>query len=115
MKKSPLMIAAAAAAALSSAAAVAVTSTPSEYRGYQACLEANESQFSGLMTKRNYLIREDDNTRTYYINATVWENGERVEVGFSCETSKNGRLLSNNGAAYTHYAPASDSVQVAGN
>ena len=114
MKKSPLMIAAAAAALLS-ATAGAVTSSPSEFRGYQACLEANEGEFQGLVPDRNYLIRNDEASRTYYINATAWENGERVDVAFSCETSKTGRLLSNHGAAYTHYAAASDSVEVAGN
>ncbi len=114
MKKSPLMIVAATAALLS-ATAGAVTSSPSEYRGYQACLEANEGEFRGLVTDRNYLIREDENSRTYYINATAWENGERVNVGISCATSKSGKLLTNNGATYTRYAPASDSVQVAGN
>jgi hypothetical protein len=113
MKKSPLMIAAA--AALLSAAAGAVTSSPSEFRGYQACLDANEGDFQGLVTDRNYLIREEENSRTYYINATAWENGERVEVGFSCETTRSGKLLSNQGASHTQYAAAPDDVQVAGN
>ena len=113
MKKSPLMIAAA--AALLSATAAAGTSSPGEVRGYQACLEANENQFRGLIVDRKYLIRDTEDSRTYYINATAWEEGERVKVGFSCETSRTGRLLTNNGAAYTHYAPAGRSVQVAGN
>ncbi len=113
MKKSPLMIAAA--AALLSATAVAQTSSDSEFRGYQACLEANESEFTGLVTEREYLISNNADSRSYYINATAWEDGQRVEVGFSCETTKSGRLLSNNGVAYTHYAAASDAVQVAGN
>ena len=112
MKKSPLMIAAA--ASLLSASAFAGTSTPAEFRGYQACLEANEDQFRGLVAERNYLIRNNADSRTYYINATAWENGERVDVGFSCETSRNGRLLTNNGASYTRYATAATSVQVAG-
>ena len=112
MKKSPLMIAAA--AALLSGAAVANTSTDSEFRGYQACLEANDSEFSGLVPEREYLISNSEDTRSYYINATAWENGQRVNVSFSCETSKSGRLLTNNGASYSHYAAASSSVQVAG-
>ena len=113
MKKSPLMIAAA--AALLSASAFAGASKPAEFRGYQICLQANEDQFQGLVVDRNYLIQENADSRSYYINATAWENGERVNVGFSCQTSKNGRrLLTNNGAAYTHYAAASSSVQVAG-
>ena len=112
MKKSPLMIAAA--AALLSATAVAGTSSPAEQRGYQACLEANEDQFRGLLVDRKYLLRDNEDSRSYFINATAWENAERVKVGFSCETTRNGRLLSNNGVAYTHYAPAAESVQVAG-
>jgi hypothetical protein len=112
MKKSPLMIAAA--AALLSATAAAGPSSPGEVRGYQACLGANEDEFRGLVVDRNYLIRDTEESRTYYINATAWEDGERVKVGFSCETTRTGRLLSNNGAAYTHYAPAAGSIQVAG-
>ena len=113
MKKSPLMIAAA--AALLSGAAFATVSTPAEFRGYEACLEANQDAFRGLVPSREYLVEERDNSRAYYINATAWENGKRIDVGFSCETSKSGQLLSNQGAAYNHYAAASDSVQVAGN
>jgi hypothetical protein len=93
-----------------------LTQTPSHSKrfSYQACLEANESEFSGLVPEREYLISNNEDTRSYYINATAWENGQRVEVGFSCETSKSGRLLTNNGATYSHYAAAPSSVQVAG-
>ena len=112
MKKSPLMIAAA--AALLSGTAVAKVSTDSEFRGYQACLEANQDAFSGLVPEREYLISNNEDTRSYYINATAWENGQRVDVSFSCDTSKSGRLLTNNGASYSHYAAAPSSVQVAG-
>ena len=113
MKKAPMMIAAA--AALLSATAVATTSSPSEYRGYQACLEANEGQFQGLVVERNYLIQDKDDSRTYYINGTAWDNGERVQVGISCETTRRGKLLNSQDVVKAHYAAASDSVQVAGN
>ena len=112
MKKSPLMIAAA--AALLSGAAVANTSTDSEFRGYQACLEANDSEFSGLVPEREYLISNSEDTRSYYINATAWENGKRVDVAFSCVTAKNGKLLESQVALGTRYAAASDAIQVAG-
>ena len=116
--KSRLMIAATAAALLSgtvlvSGTAAAQTSTPSEFRGYKACLEANEDAFRGLVPERNYLISRTAEKNTYYINATAWENGTRVDVAFSCETTPNGRLVSNQGPAYTRYATASDSIQVA--
>ncbi len=120
MNKSPLTIAAAAAllstaGLLLSPAAGAVTSSASEFRGYQACLEAHQDAFRGLVTERTYLVQQKADSRTYYINATAWDNGERVEVGFSCETTRSGKLLSKNAVANTRYAAASDSVQVAGN
>jgi hypothetical protein len=117
--KSPLMIAATAAALLSGTAlmsgtAAAETSTPSEFRGYQACLAANEDAFRGLVPERQYLISRTDEKSTYYINATAWENGERVDVAFSCETTPNGQLISAQVTADTRYAAASDAMQVAG-
>lgn len=112
MKKSPLMIAAA--AALMSATAFAGTASVAENRGYEACLKANEGEFRAVVTERDYLVRENDDSRTYYINATAWENGDRVNVGFSCETTRHGKLLTSNDAVYAHFAPAG-SVQVAGN
>lgn len=116
--KSSLKIAATTATLLSGAVlfsgtAAAGTSTPSEFRGYQACLEANEDAFSGLVPERRYLISRTSEKSTYYINATAWENGKRVDVAFSCDTTPSGRLISNQGAAYTRYAAASDAMQVA--
>lgn len=113
MKQAPLMIATA--AAVLSATASAATSSPMEQRGYEACLKANESAFRSLVVDRDYLIRDNDDSRTYYINATALENGERVQLGFSCETTRRGKLLNNQDVVNTHYAAASDSVQVAGN
>lgn len=112
--KAPLLIAATAAATLS-VNALAVTSSPSEFRGYEACLAANEGEFRGLVTERDYLIAETDTGRTYYINATAWKDGARVEVGFTCQTNRAGRLVQNDGASYTRYTPANPgTVQVAG-
>lgn len=114
MKNLPALIAAGAIAL--SAGAHAAESSPSEFRGYQACLEANADAFEGLVTERNYLLSEQPSSRIYYINATAWENGERVEIGFSCETTKFGRLLENKGATYARFVPESDTrVQVASN
>jgi hypothetical protein len=111
--KSPLMIAATTAALLSGTA-MAEMSTPAEYRGYAACLEANEDAFRGLVPEREYLVSNTEESRTYYINATAWENGERVDVAFSCVTAKNGKLLQSQVALDTRYAAASDAIQVAG-
>lgn len=111
--KAPLMIAATVAATLS-VSAMANTSTPSEFRGYQACLEANNSEFKGLVPERNYLIERTSEGRNYYINATAWENGKRVDVGFSCQTTSSGRLLATRSTGNTRYLPANPAVQVAG-
>jgi hypothetical protein len=117
--KAPLKIATTAALLMSgsvlmSSAALAGTSTPSEFRGYQACLKANADAVRGLVPERTYLIDESAQSRTYYINATAWQNGERVEVGMSCETNRSGRLIENKGVSLTRYAPASEAIQVAG-
>ena len=124
--KSSLKIAATTATLLSGAVlfsgtAAAGTSTPSEFRGYQACLEANEDAFSGLVPERRYLISRTSEKSTYYRKGSVQscmrfsarENGKRVDVAFSCDTTPSGRLISNQGAAYTRYAAASDAMQVA--
>lgn len=113
--KAPLMIAATVAATLSvSASVMANTSTPSEFRGYKACLEANKGEFKGLVPERNYLIEQTSEGRNYYINATAWEDGKRVDVGFSCQTTSSGRLLANRSAGNTRYLPANPTIQVAG-
>ena len=111
--KAPLLIAATAAAVLSMNAQGGI-STPSENRGYEACLAANEGEFQSLRAERDYLIAETDAGRTYYINATTLKDGERVAVGFTCQTNRQGRLLLNEGASYTRYAPAAAGIQVAG-
>jgi hypothetical protein len=112
--KTTLTIVAAIAAVTTAATADARPNSPAEQRGYQACLEANQDAFRSLIPERHYLINETDAGRTYYINATAWEAGERVNVAFSCETNRGGRLQVNRGAAYTHYAPVLNPVQVAG-
>lgn len=113
MLKTPLLIAATLAVAVSGGAH-AVQSTPSEFRGYQACLDANEANFSGLVTERDYLLSRTETGRIYYINATAWENGERVPVAFTCETTASGRLVSNRAVDATQFVRAPESVQVAG-
>jgi hypothetical protein len=112
--KTTLTILAAIAAVTAATTADARPNSPAEQRGYQACLEANQDAFRGLIPDRHYLVNETDAGRTYYINATAWAAGERVNVAFTCETNRVGRLQVNRGATYTRYVPALDPVQVAG-
>ncbi len=112
--KAPLIFTATTVLALTlGAQAEARTSTASEYRGYQACLEASAGNLNGLVTDRTYLLNEQDGQRTYYINATAWESGERVSVALRCETNRGGRVLSTAEPAYARYVPAGDTVQIA--
>ncbi len=113
--KALTLITAAALTTFSVSAAAQMNSTPAEFRGYKACVEANEEGLRGLVTERNYLYENTNDGRKYYINATIWEDGERVAVGFTCETTRSGRLLENQGLSYNHFAPAGDAPQVAGN
>jgi hypothetical protein len=111
----PLLIAA---AVTFSASVQAEPSSPSEFRGYQACLEANEAQLNGLTTERDYLLGQTDEGRVYYINGTAWEEGERVAVGISCETMPNGLVTHNAGVSNSRFVQASEGrvkVEVAGN
>jgi hypothetical protein len=111
--KTPILIAAAAAALIAAGAHAGPRSTPSELRGYQACVDANADHYRGLRFERTYLINQTDTGRTYYLNATAWENGERVGLGFRCETNRTGRLIEASNPSYVQYVPAADSVQVA--
>jgi len=101
-------------AGLTSGVAYAKPGSPAEIRGYNACLAANETSYRGLVPAKDYLLQETDTLRTYYINATAWKDGDRVDVALSCDTSLSGRMLTNRGGSYTHYVPASDPVQIAG-
>jgi len=112
--KTPLILAAITALTFSLGAEAQSRSTPSEIRGYQACLNNAASDVQGLVTDRTYLIDQRDGTRTYYINGTAWENGERVDVAFSCETSLGGRLITVFEPTASRYVPVEPAVQIAG-
>ena len=118
MKAATLTTAIAATTLAFAAGVQAGPSTPSEIRGYEACLDANSDGLRGLTPERYYLLADTDTGRTYYINATAWEDGERVNVAFACETNASGRLTDNLGMTYNRFVPASEgrvSVEVAGN
>ncbi len=91
MKKTTVAIAAL--AAVLGASAQAKVSSQSEFAGYNACVEASEADHNGLVLSRVYYLSSQGDTNTYYLNGTAWENGERVDVRISCNTSRNGRTL----------------------
>ena len=85
-----------ASAALLTAAAVEVdakSSTNTEFRGYENCVSAAEGETRGLVTSREYLIHRTPDMNQYFINASAWNEGERVRVRVACDTSRNGRRL----------------------
>ena len=91
MKKS--IVIAAAVVATASTTAYAQTSSPADFRGYEKCVAAADAESSGLTTPRTYLINKEGDNKSYYINGSRWEAGQREQVRISCETSKNGRVL----------------------
>ncbi|MEE4359962.1 MAG: hypothetical protein V2I63_00410 [Pseudomonadales bacterium] len=104
------LIAATALTAGLSVSAQAQLSSPAEARGYDACLSAAETDYQGLVTKRDYFIAKQDASNVYYINATAWEGSDRVPVRVFCETSPNGRKLVNYSATAGRYALSEQGV-----
>ncbi|MFV2090147.1 MAG: hypothetical protein ACC642_05795 [Pseudomonadales bacterium] len=115
MKKSIFTATITLAAAALAAGANAELSTASEFRGYQNCLETYSGEFAGLTTERRYLLGRSDAGRTYYINATAWDQGKRVRGGINCETTANGRKVLSREVSDAHFTPISTKpgVQVA--
>ena len=94
MKKSTALIATvAAAAAVFTASAQAGTSSSSEFRGYNNCLEAASMPYKGVVADRAYYLSRAGSAQTYYINATAWASGDRINLRITCDTSRNGREL----------------------
>ncbi len=88
-----ILITAAVAVGVASASAQAGLSTPTEFRGYTACIEAASEDTKGLVAARDYLINKSGHTAQYFINATVWKNNQREAVRISCHTTGNGQRL----------------------
>ena len=80
-------------ALLISGSALADYSTPSEIRGYNACLKQISKESDGLVTARQYLISRDGADANYYINATRWQDGKRDAVRFNCATTLGGKKV----------------------
>lgn len=94
MQKSfPFIATIAAVAAVFSATAQAKLSSTSEFRGYNNCLEAATTPYEGVVADRAYYLSRAGSARTYYINVTAWDSGERVNLRITCDTSTNGREL----------------------
>lgn len=93
-----------AAAVAVSGAAVAQASSPSQSRGYSKCLNAAAEQSQGLSSQRNYLFSRDGAKSQYYINATRWQNGERVAIRINCQTTANGQMLLSHDIAEGRFA-----------
>lgn len=64
-------------------------------RGYRECERTLTEEFgdSGVMFKRHYMVKRTEQDRTFYINKTVWNDGERMPVASTCVTSVNGRQI----------------------
>ena len=93
MKKTLLILVAAAASI--AIAAQARVSNHAEMTGYNTCVNASEGQFHGLVLSRDYFVAQNPGAKSYYINGTAWENGDRIAVRIACDTSNNGRDLKN--------------------
>ena len=92
MKKTVLVTAASVALSFG-AVAQAKTSSESEFRGFQSCIDAADAVSNGLVASRQYLINKEGDTNLYFVNATRWEDGERNAVRVSCETNRRGNEL----------------------
>ncbi|MEZ5553356.1 MAG: hypothetical protein R3E82_20915 [Pseudomonadales bacterium] len=110
----PLLVVAAFASTLSLSAFAAAPSSPSEYRGYSACLASVPKQFETLTPTRDYYLSRTAEGRTYYINARHWHDGEWVSVGLRCDTTVSGREVLSSTVTANRFAIADRrSVQVA--
>ena len=64
-------------------------------RGYRECERILTEEFanSGVVFNRHYMVKRSEEQRTFYINQTVWSDGERMPVASTCVTSVNGRKV----------------------
>lgn len=65
-----------------------------DQRGYQNCVKALDTKdLSGVTFPRVYYINKTAASSIYYVNASAWQNGERVTKRVTCEMTRNGRDL----------------------
>jgi len=89
--------------------------TGRERAGLDTCLTATEKQLDGLEASSDYYFTRTDHANQYYINGTALQNGERVDVQISCETSRNGRALLSQSSGSGHFAqdPTTRTIEIA--
>ena len=94
MTRSKLIGAAALAAGLTFAAQ-ANAGPLADQPGYDNCHDEIQSQYDhqGLVFARLHYLNREAGSNTYFINASAWEQGERVGLKSACETTKNGRRI----------------------
>ncbi len=93
-------------------------SQPSEFRGFETCIEAAKAEFTrGFVSNRTYFIDRDGTDNVYFINASAWQAGDRAVLRITCETSRNGRELLTYTSAPGRFIPQRGqvSIEVAGN
>ncbi len=99
-------------------AAQAHRSQPSEFRGYETCIDAAKSEFTrGFVSDRTYFIDRDGPVNAYFINASAWQDGDRASLRINCETSRSGRELLSYAAESGRFVRqrGTVSIDVAGN
>ena len=103
---------------LLASAAQARPSQPSEFRGFETCIDAAKAEFTnGFVSPRTYLIDRDGADNVYFINASAWQAGDRALLRITCETSRNGRDLLAYTSAPGRFIPQRGqvSIEMAGN
>ncbi|MCZ6855720.1 MAG: hypothetical protein O7G86_17545 [Gammaproteobacteria bacterium] len=87
-------------------------------RGFESCVDAAKAEFAnGFMYRRTYFIDSDGPANAYFINASAWQAGERIQLRITCETSSNGSELLTFTSAPDRFIlnRGTLSIQVAGN
>jgi len=96
----PVLAATAAIACLAgTAGASAQVSSPADLRGYNSCVKAfDTNELNGVHFPRVYYIARNADaanagSKTYYVNASAWQDGNRVMKRLSCTTTRSGRQV----------------------
>ncbi|MCZ6642718.1 MAG: hypothetical protein O7F71_14155 [Gammaproteobacteria bacterium] len=94
-------------------AALARPSQPSEFRGFETCIDAAKAEFtSGFVSNRTYFIDREGADNVYFINASALQAGDREPLMITCETSRNGRKLLAYSAAPGRFIPQRGNVRI---
>ena len=77
-------------ALLTGAAQAATPSSFAESRGYQGCVDAAGEQAQIIRVDGNYFIRDQADSRRFYLNGYAFRDGDSEPVKISCETTLSG-------------------------